>query len=80
MEGGFLDSILSLDIDIELSMFYEKQDSYIVIKDLTYQIGNTGADIKTTNENQLDIDVMSGLYSDAKYIRKQININDMLPD
>jgi type IV secretory pathway VirB4 component len=76
MEGGFLDSILSLDIDIELSMFYEKQDSYIVIKDLTYQIGNTGADIKTTNENQLDIDVMSGLYSDAKYIRKQIQLNN----
>jgi type IV secretory pathway VirB4 component len=57
-------------------MFYEKQDRYEVIKELTFHIGNTGANIKTTFENQTDIDVLSGSYYDAKYIRKQIQLNN----
>lgn len=76
MEGTFLDRILSLDIDSQISMFYEKQNTYDVIKELTYNISNAGANIKTANENQNDIDTISYAYQDAKYIRKQLQIGE----
>jgi hypothetical protein len=76
MDGGFLDKILSLGIDFNLSIYYEKQNSNEIIKKITYQLGNTGADIKDSNENQMDIDVMSRVYNDAKYIRKQMQLED----
>ena len=76
MESLFLDKILSLDIDASVSMYYEKKNSTEVIKELTYIIGNVGADIKTSNENQQDIDVVGNTYSDAKYIRKQLQLGD----
>ena len=37
MEGGFLDKLLFLGIDMQISMFYEKQDTNEVLKKLTYQ-------------------------------------------
>lgn len=74
MEGVFLDKILSLEIDLQFSMFYEKQQTAEVIKKITYNIGNTGADIKTSNENQTDAEILSTSYYDAKYIRKQLQI------
>lgn len=76
MEAIFLDRVLSLDIDLQLSMFYEKQNTYDVIKELTYNISNTGANIKTSNENQNDIDTISYVYQDAKYIRKQLQVGE----
>ena len=57
-------------------MFYEKQDNYKTIKDLTYYIGNVGVDLKNTNENRQDIDIAASAYNDAKYIRKEIQINN----
>ena len=59
-----------------ISMFYEKQDNYKTIKDLTYYIGNVGVDLKQINENRQDIDIASFSYNDAKYIRKQMQINN----
>ncbi len=76
MESLFLDKILSLDINTNVSMYYEKKSSYEVIKELTYIIGNVGADIKTSNENQQDIDVVGNTYTDAKFIRKQLQLGD----
>lgn len=76
MEGCFLDKIVSTDIDLQISMFYEKQNAYDVIKELTYNISNSGANIKTSNENQNDIDKLSYTYQDAKYIRKQLQVGD----
>ena len=76
MEELFLDRIMSLDIDVQISMLYEKKDSYEVIKELTYSIGNSGATIKTSNENQQDIDILGNKYSDAKYIRKQLQVGE----
>lgn len=76
MDGGFLDKLLMLGVDINISLYYEKQNSNEVIKKITYQIGNTGADIKSSNENQMDMDVMSQIYNDAKYIRKQMQLED----
>ena len=76
MEGGFLDKILSMSVDLTLSMFYEKQNSNEILKKITYQIGNTGADIKSSNENQMDMDVMAKIYNDSKYIREQMQLED----
>ena len=57
-------------------MFYEKQNTYKTIKDLTYFIGNVGVDIKNENENREDIEIASYTYNDAKYIRKELQINN----
>ena len=61
---------------MNISIFYEKQDSYKTIKDLTYHIGNVGVEIKETNQNRQDIDIAAYTYNDAKYIRKEIQINN----
>ncbi len=76
MEALFLDKIASLDLDIQLSIFYDKKNSYEIIKELTYNIGNAGATIKTTSSNQQDVDVMGSKYQDAKYIRKQLQLGE----
>ena len=61
---------------MNISMFYEKQDSYKTIKDLTYHIGNVGVELKEGNQNREDIDIAAFTYNDAKYIRKEIQINN----
>lgn len=74
MESVFLDKLLSLEIDLQLSMFYERKSTTEVVKKITYYIGNTGSEMKHTGDNQADSDLMSTSYSDAKYIRKQIQV------
>ena len=61
---------------MNISIFYEKQDSYKTIKDLTYHIGNVGVELKESNQNREDIDIAAFTYSDAKYIRKEIQVNN----
>jgi len=81
MEGGFLNKIVASDIDFVLSMFYEKKSTYETIKELTSVIGNSGANIKTSGSNQIDIDLMRSSYDNAKYIKKQLQVeNDELFD
>ena len=50
---------------MNISIFYEKQDSYKTIKDLTYHIGNVGVELKESNENRQDIDIAAYTYNDA---------------
>ncbi|MBQ9313440.1 MAG: ATP-binding protein [Clostridia bacterium] len=81
MEGGFLDKLISSDNDFVLSMFYTKRSTYETMKELTGVIGNSGANIKISGNNQIDIDLMRGSYENAKYIKKQLQIeNDELFD
>lgn len=61
---------------MNLSIFYEKKDKYKTIRDLTYHIGNVGVDLKSTKENIQDIDIAKFSYDDAKYIRKEMQINN----
>ena len=68
--------IIESNINVLLSMFYEKQDTYKTIKDLTYFIGNSAVNLKDGKENRQDIDIASFSYSDAKYIRKQMQIDN----
>ena len=71
-----LKNLIETNINMNISIFYEKQDSYKTIKDLTYHIGNVGVELKESNENRQDIDIASYTYNDAKYIRKEIQVNN----
>ena len=61
---------------MNISIFYEKQDPFKTIKDLTYHIGNVGVELKESNQNREDIDIAAFTYTDAKYIRKEIQLNN----
>ena len=71
-----LKNLIETNINMNISIFYEKQDAYKTIKDLTYHIGNVGVELKESNENRQDIDIASYTYNDAKYIRKEIQVNN----
>ena len=71
-----LKSLIEANINMNISIFYEKQDQYKTIKDLTYHIGNVGVDIKENNTNREDIDIAIYTYNDAKYIRKEMQVNN----
>ena len=71
-----LKNLIETNIDMNISMFYEKQDPYKMIKELTYHIGNVGVEIKETNENRQDMDIAAFTYNDAKYIRKEMQLNN----
>lgn len=65
-------TLIDSNININMSIFYEKQDPYKIVKDLTYNIGNTAVDLDM-GKNRQDIDVIEFSHDDAKYIRKQNN-------
>ena len=71
-----LKTILDSNINMNISIFYEKQNPYKVVKDLTYHIGNVGADLKNINEGRQDVEIAAFTYNDAKYIRKEIQVNN----
>ena len=74
--GFILKNIINTNINMNVSIFYEKQDTYKTIKNLTYFIGNVGVDLKSGNENRQDIDIAAYSYTDAKYIRKEMQVNN----
>lgn len=71
-----LKNLIENNINMNISIFYEKQDNYKAIRDLTYHIGNVAVDLKENNPNRLDSDIASFTYSDAKYIRKELQLNN----
>lgn len=71
-----LKNLIETNINMNISIFYEKQDSYKTIKDLTYHIGNVGVELKEANQNRQDIDIASYTYNDARYIRKEMQVNN----
>ncbi len=71
-----LKNLIESNININMSMFYERQDSYKVIKELTYHIGNVGVEIQNYSINRQDIDIATSTYGDAKYIRKEMQVNN----
>ena len=70
-----LKNLIETNINMNISIFYEKQDSYKTIKELTYHIGNVGVELKEGNQNREDIDIAAFTYNDAKYIRREIQVN-----
>ena len=71
-----LKTLIETNINMNISVFYERQDSFKAIKDLTYHIGNVGVELKESNQNREDIDIAAFTYNDAKYIRKEIQVNN----
>ena len=71
-----LKSLIETNINMNISIFYEKCDTTKVLKELTYNIGSVGVELKQSNENRQDIDIAAFTYNDAKYIRKEIQINN----
>jgi len=71
-----LKSLIDTNINLNISIFYEKQDTYKTIRDLTYHIGNVGVDLKNGNQNRQDIEIAAFTYNDAKYIRKEMQVNN----
>ncbi len=69
-------NLMNNSINMKFSIFYEKQDPYKAIKNLTYFIGNLGSDLNEINKNREDIDIASFSYNDAKYIRKEMQVNN----
>ena len=75
-EDLILKGIIDTDINMNISIFYEKQNKYKILKELTYNIGNVSADLKDINNNRQDVDIAQYTYNDAKYIRKEMQINN----
>ena len=71
-----LKALIDTNINMNISIFYEKKDSYKIIRDLTYHIGNIGVDLQNTSQNRQDIDIAAYTYNDAKYIRKEMQVNN----
>ena len=71
-----LRSLIDANINLNISMFYEKQDTYKTIRDLTYHIGNVGVDVKDNNQGRQDYEIAAFTYNDAKYIRKEMQVNN----
>ncbi len=71
-----LRKLIDTNINMNISIFYEKQDTYKTIRDLTYNIGNVGVSLKDTDNSRQDMEIAAFTYSDAKYIRKEMQINN----
>ena len=69
-------NLINTNVNMNISIFYEKQNTYKTIKDLTYFIGNVGVDLKSGNANREDIDIAAYTYNDAKFIRKEMQVNN----
>ena len=71
-----LKKLIDTDVNMNISIFYEKLDSYKAIRDLTYNITNVGIDLKDGKKEKTDIEIAAFTYNDAKFIRKEIQINN----
>ncbi len=71
-----LKELIDSNIELNISIFYEKKDTYKTIRELTYHIGNVSVDLKNIGENRQDIDIAAYTYNDAKYIRKEMQVNN----
>ena len=69
--------LIETNINMNISIFYEKKDKSKTIKELTYYIGNMGADIKENGKkNRMDFNLIAFTHNDAEYIRKEMQINN----
>ena len=64
------------NMNFDIAMYIKKQDTGKVLKDLTYKISSSSAEIKTVNKNQIDIDLLNNVKNDAINLRKDIQINN----
>ena len=75
-ENIILKDLINSNLNINISIFYEKKDTNKIIKELTYHIGNINVELNEKNKNTQDIDLLAFSNNDAKYIRKQMQIEN----
>lgn len=75
-EELILKNLINSNLNMNISIFYEKKNPNRIIKELTYHIGNVNVEINEKNKNNQDIDLAAFSYNDAKYIRKQMQVEN----
>ena len=75
-EDLILKNLINSNLNINISIFYEKKDANKIIKELTYHIGNINVELNEKNKNIQDIDLLAFSNNDAKYIRKQMQVEN----
>lgn len=75
MRLNWISPLISLDFNVDISIFYEKLESSKVIREITYHIGDMNGALKSVSQNQQDIDIIRSSCEDAKYIRNQMQVN-----
>jgi len=75
-EDIILKNLINSNLNINISIFYEKKDSNKIIKELTYHIGNINVELNEKNKNNQEIDLLAFSNNDAKYIRKQMQVEN----
>ncbi len=75
-EELILKNLINSNLNINISIFYDKRDTQKTIKELTYHIGNVNVELNEKNKNNQDIDLVDFSYNDAKYIRKQMQVEN----
>ena len=75
-EELILKNLINSNLNINISIFYEKKDTNKIIKELTYHIGNINVELNEKNKNTQDIDLLAFSNNDAKYIRKQMQVEN----
>ena len=68
--------ILLLQKEITVSFHINRQDSMEFLKKITRCLAENGAEIRSINKNQLDIEVLEKNKSDAVKIKKEIQVNN----
>ena len=69
-------NILEINENILISIYIEKNNQYKIIKEIARNIGNTTFDLEKINNSRIDIDIAKSSLEDAKYIRKEMQLNN----
>ena len=69
-------NILETNENILISIYIEKNNQYKIIKEIAKNIGNTTVDLEKKNNSRIDIDIAKSSLEDAKYIRKEMQLNN----
>ena len=69
-------NILEINENILISIYIEKNNQYKIIKEIARNIGNTTVDLEKINNSRIDIDIAESSLEDAKYIRKEMQLNN----
>lgn len=69
-------NILEINENILILIYVEKNNQYKIIKEIARNIGNTTVDLEKINNSRIDIDIARSSLEDAKYIRKEMQLNN----
>ena len=69
-------NILEINENILISIYIEKNNQYTIIKEIAKNIGNTTVDLEKINNSRIDIDIAKSSLEDAKYIRREMQLNN----